>query len=220
MSFSLPRVIIVNREQSACDYLRALFVHSTSSVKQYTEMALQRTTSLIFTITHTADFYILNLYCGCRPPHNQRPTIGACTNEAPPDAGMPFDLTLYQRVVAVAGDRVVIRKGILYINEQPARPFPRASTSGRSQHRIAPDRGNLGQDSEGYRGASKASYSLSTVVVPDDHVIVLGDNRDASFDSHVWGPLPVGNVIGYARARYWPLKRAAWFSRDPLPLAQ
>lgn len=155
------------------------------------------------------------------PSHNQRPRIAACTNKQPPPyAVLPFDLPLCQRVVAVAGDRVAIRKGILYINEQPARPFPKASTPGRSQDRVAPDRGNRGQDSEGYQGASRASYSLSTVVVPDNHVIVLGDNRDASFDSHVWGPLPVANIIGHARARYWPLKRAAWFGRDPLPSSQ
>lgn len=140
-------------------------------------------------------------------------------------SGIPFDVFLYQRVVAVAGDRVSIRKGILYINDQPARSFPKASAPGPSQDRTAYNRGNRGQDSEqhggtsseGWRCASRASYSLDIAVVPDGHVVVLGDNRDASFDSHVWGALPVRNVIGHARARYWPPKRVAWFRRDPLP---
>ncbi|CAN0511119.1 unnamed protein product, partial [Ectocarpus sp. 12 AP-2014] len=85
-----------------------------------------------------------------------------------------------QRVVALAGDRVAVRRGVLYVNESPADDRQRSA---------------------------RASYSFGPTVVPKDHIIVLGDNRDASFDSHVWGPLPVRNVIGCARARYWPVNR-------------
>lgn len=40
--------------------------------------------------------------------------------------------------------------------------------------------------------------------VPDGFLFVLGDNRNDSSDSHAWGMLPIGNVIGKAILIYWP----------------
>jgi signal peptidase I len=38
-------------------------------------------------------------------------------------------------------------------------------------------------------------------------LFVLGDNRNASYDSHAWGFVPRGNLKAKAFARYWPLDR-------------
>lgn len=40
--------------------------------------------------------------------------------------------------------------------------------------------------------------------VPAGFLFVLGDNRNDSSDSHAWGFLPIGNVIGKATVIYWP----------------
>ncbi|MGD1942415.1 MAG: signal peptidase I [Leptolyngbyaceae cyanobacterium] len=51
-------------------------------------------------------------------------------------------------------------------------------------------------------------YLMGMVTVPPGNIFVMGDNRNDSNDSHVWGVLPQDNVIGVARFRFWPLARA------------
>lgn len=51
--------------------------------------------------------------------------------------------------------------------------------------------------------AEKPAYSV-TQTVPEGTLFVLGDNRNNSSDSHVWGPLPMDLVIGKAFLIYWP----------------
>jgi len=84
---------------------------------------------------------------------------------------------LIKRIVAVAGDRVEVKRGKLYINNQM-----------QDEPWVAED----------------AQYDFGPVVVPPDNVLVLGDNRNHSLDGHIWGFLPNKNVIGRAVFVYWP----------------
>ena len=89
---------------------------------------------------------------------------------------------LIKRVVAVAGDRVSVRTGRLFIDGKPQRePFT---------NKKFPDR----------------SFS-APITVPKGHVFVMGDNRSNSSDSRVFGPLPKENIEGEAFLRFWPLGR-------------
>ena len=103
---------------------------------------------------------------------------------APPkaliDAGYDGNTALIKRVVGLPGDQLAVESGQLFRNGQLVKePW-------------------LGEEMD---------YLMETVTVPDRQLWVMGDNRNASLDSHLWGPLPETNVIGTAVWRYWPLQR-------------
>lgn len=45
------------------------------------------------------------------------------------------------------------------------------------------------------------------IKIPQDHYMMMGDNRGNSLDSRVWGSVPKAWIIGKVRARYWPINR-------------
>jgi signal peptidase I len=96
------------------------------------------------------------------------------------EAGYDPATALIKRVVARGGDRVEVRDGRLWRNGAPVEPDWAAEPMG---------------------------YTMAGFTVPPGQLLVLGDNRNASLDSHLWGPLPQANVIGTAVLRYWPLQR-------------
>jgi signal peptidase I len=89
----------------------------------------------------------------------------------------PDSERLVKRVVAVEGDVVEVKDGKLFVNGEPrSEPYVR----------------------------ERPRYRLGPVVVPADHVLVLGDNRNDSLDGHVWGFLDRDALLARAWVRYWP----------------
>ncbi|MDP2728280.1 MAG: signal peptidase I [Dehalococcoidia bacterium] len=50
------------------------------------------------------------------------------------------------------------------------------------------------------------SYTVALQTVPPNNYFVLGDNRNNSSDSHVWGLVPRENIVGKAWVIYWPFR--------------
>ncbi|HEY9838068.1 MAG TPA: signal peptidase I [Vampirovibrionales bacterium] len=60
------------------------------------------------------------------------------------------------------------------------------------------------------------NYQYGPEVVPDDQYLVLGDNRNNSYDSHYWGFVPRDKIIGRAVIRFWPPNRMGELNPQPV----
>jgi signal peptidase I len=95
--------------------------------------------------------------------------------------------SLCKRIVGMPKDVIEFREGVLYVNgeKDPRSEKPYEEFVGVPLNR----RWDLGPES----------------------VFVLGDNREWSFDSTEFGPVPLDTVLGIARLVYWPLDRIQTF---------
>lgn len=124
-----------------------------------------------------------------------------------------------KRVVAVAGDRVEMRDNQLYVNGQMLKRQPLLPTElGASKINVHDSnfQGDVFYEMNGgskYKiflskmPADKKMQSFPEMTVPKYNCFVLGDNRNNSYDSRNYGPVPVASIKGRADWLYWPLSR-------------
>jgi len=92
-----------------------------------------------------------------------------------------------KRIVAIPGDTVDIRNGIVYINGYPI------------------DEPHINRDN--YTMRPSRLYPIVPFTVPPDKFFTLGDNRPNSQDGRFWGYVHARDLHGPAFFRYWPLAR-------------
>ncbi|MBQ9988259.1 MAG: signal peptidase I [Clostridia bacterium] len=87
-----------------------------------------------------------------------------------------------KRVIGLPGETISIEGGQVYINGA----------------RLTED----------VHGAGLRPMDMEPVLIPEDHVFVMGDNRTNSSDSCNYGPVPLSMVRGKAFVVIWPI--ASW----------
>lgn len=100
-----------------------------------------------------------------------------------------FHDAFIKRVIGLPGDKVEVKEGRVFVNDQALR--------------------------EKYI-EEKPQYRWGPVTVPASSYLVLGDNRNNSYDSHYWGFVPRDKIIGRAVVRFWPLNRVGELDESPI----
>ncbi len=114
-----------------------------------------------------------------------------------------------KRVVGVSGDKMQIISGKLYINDQPV-PVSEVESrdgmdkvAGPSTKAVVLDE-RLGEVNHRIQYLyDQSKYNYGPVLVPEKSVFVMGDNRDNSQDSRVWGFVKHNKILGRALIIYW-----------------
>lgn len=109
------------------------------------------------------------------------PSRGDVIVFSPPLDNNDTEKDYIKRVVGVSGDRVEIKDGKLFINnKEQVEPYI----------------------------FEEVNYNYGPVEIPEGCLFVLGDNRNKSYDSHLWNQwLKVEDVKGKAFFTYWPLNK-------------
>ena len=104
------------------------------------------------------------------------------------------DKRLIKRVIGVPGDTVELKNNRLYINGEAARYSSTMAADGMLQ---------LNEEIAGFIHRMQvdgrfrhAAASFGPLLVPAEHYLVLGDNRDNSADSRVIGFVPRREIVG------------------------
>ncbi len=129
------------------------------------------------------------------------------------------DIDYVKRVIGLPGDRIKIREDILYINgkmqklvshendrsvladidDNPQNKKLFVETLGDLDHWVLYDKNNP------FRIFKSDFPADGEYIVPDNSYFVMGDNRDNSTDSRIWGPVPHSYVRGKAMFVLWSL---------------
>jgi len=109
------------------------------------------------------------------------------------------DLDYIKRVIGLPGDHIAYYNKVLYVNGKPIERIFIGQYKG-------PGQTSANEYSEKLKGSEHAMLLLPArpnnlqgeYIVPEGMYFVMGDNRDNSNDSRVWGPVPESNLLGKA----------------------
>ena len=100
----------------------------------------------------------------------------------PPDPEKSF----VKRVIAEEGELVKIENGRVFVNDVPI-------------------------DDDYVPSAYRSHDDFGPTMVKEGYYFVMGDHRNNSSDSRIWGEVPKKYIIGKVQLRWWPIQHARIF---------
>ncbi|BAY22628.1 signal peptidase I [Calothrix sp. NIES-2100] len=108
-----------------------------------------------------------------------------------------------KRIIGLPGEKVELRNGKVYINNQPLQEDKYLSAQQRTVIDVC-------------SSTQQVPFLAKSQTIPPNSYLVLGDNRNSSYDSRCWGVVPQQNIIGRAVLRFWPLNHVGGLDKSPL----
>jgi signal peptidase I len=110
------------------------------------------------------------------------------------------DLDYIKRVIGLPGDHIAYYNKVLYVNGKPVeRDFIGQYTGpGQTFANEYVEKLDNGADHSMLLLPARPNNLQGEYIVPEGQYFVMGDNRDNSNDSRVWGPVPESNLLGKA----------------------
>jgi signal peptidase I len=127
------------------------------------------------------------------------------------------DLVLVKRAIGIAGDKIHLEHGIVYLNgvaqNEPYAQLPR--DNGDSEDIYQPSRDDFPRygtppgSTELWTQEEPSHVQGQDLVVPAGKVFAMGDNREHSLDGRFWGFVPRENIMGRPLFNYWSYETTA-----------
>ncbi len=113
-----------------------------------------------------------------------------------------------KRVVALAGDRVAVKDGNLYVNgvKVSLESIGPGAVSGTTGQIFKED--NNGAKYRIFMSQENSAPDFPEISVPQNECFVMSDNRNEGRDSRYFGPIPITGILGKFDYRYWPIASA------------